>query len=174
MFGSFLNMPLRSRQFLKSKQQVSLKINKRLLQPFLKDFFMISLWEYSFHHFSWIRIPDFFLILAFFMRYLTLSTITSFCLFYPLHRNQSYENPINLLSAIKNCASHWKTILKCMRHQSNTRCWKIFQKQPFRCVLGKRCSENRQQIYRRTPMPKCDFNKVASAWVFSCKFAAYF
>ena len=39
-----------------------------------------------------------------------------------------------------------------------------------------------QQIYRRTPMPKCDFNKVAkqlywnhfSAWVFSCKFAAYF
>ena len=39
-----------------------------------------------------------------------------------------------------------------------------------------------QQIYRRTPMPKCDFNKVAkqlywnrtSAWVFSRKFAAYF
>ena len=37
-----------------------------------------------------------------------------------------------------------------------------------------------QQIYRRTPTPKCDFNKVAllkshlSAWVFSCKFAAYF
>ena len=39
-----------------------------------------------------------------------------------------------------------------------------------------------QQIYRRTPIPKCDFNKVAlqlywndtSAWVFSWKFAAYF
>ena len=30
-----------------------------------------------------------------------------------------------------------------------------------RCVLKKRCSENMQQIYRRTPMPKCDFNKVA-------------
>ena len=32
-------------------------------------------------------------------------------------------------------------------------------------------------IYRRTPLPKCDFNKVANltlAWVFSCKFAAYF
>ena len=48
--------------------------------------------------------------------------------------------------------------------------------------LEKRCSENMQQIYRRTPVPKCDFNKVAlqlysnhtSAWVFSCKFAAYF
>ena len=56
------------------------------------------------------------------------------------------------------------------------------QKQPSRCVPRKRCSENMQQIYRRTPMPKCDFNKVAkqlywnctSAWVFSCKFAAYF
>ena len=43
------------------------------------------------------------------------------------------------------------------------------------------CSANMQQIYRRTPMQKCDFRKVAnqlywnhtSAWVFSCKFAAY-
>ena len=39
-----------------------------------------------------------------------------------------------------------------------------------------------QQIYRRTTMSKWDFNKVALqlywnhtlAWVFSCKFAAYF
>ena len=57
----------------------------------------------------------------------------------------------------------------------------IFSKQPFRGVFIKRCSENMQQVYRRTPMPKCDFNKVAkqpywnhtSAWVF-CKLAAYF
>ena len=28
-------------------------------------------------------------------------------------------------------------------------------------VLSKRCSENMHQIYRRTPIPKCDFNKVA-------------
>ena len=56
------------------------------------------------------------------------------------------------------------------------------QKQPFRGVLSKRCSENVQQICSRTPMPKCDLNKVALqlywnhtlAWVFSCKFAAYF
>ena len=34
------------------------------------------------------------------------------------------------------------------------------QKQPPRGVPRKRCSENIQQIYRRTPMPKCDFNKV--------------
>ena len=31
-----------------------------------------------------------------------------------------------------------------------------------------------QQICKRTPMPKYDFNKVAMAWVLSCKFAAYF
>ena len=34
-----------------------------------------------------------------------------------------------------------------------------FQKQPSRGVLNKSCSENMQQIYRRTPMLKCDFNK---------------
>ena len=28
-------------------------------------------------------------------------------------------------------------------------------------VLRKSCSEKMQQIYRRAPMPKCDFNKVA-------------
>ena len=56
------------------------------------------------------------------------------------------------------------------------------QKQPVRSVLRKRCSENMQQIYRRTLMWKCDFNKVASqsywnrasAYVFSGKFSAYF
>ena len=37
----------------------------------------------------------------------------------------------------------------------------LLQKQPLKGVLEKRCSENMQQIYRRTPMPKCDFNKVA-------------
>ena len=36
-----------------------------------------------------------------------------------------------------------------------------FQKQSSRGVLKKRCAENMQQICRRTPMPKCDFNKVA-------------
>ena len=40
-----------------------------------------------------------------------------------------------------------------------------FQKQPPRGVLRKRCSENMQQIYRRTSMPKCDFNKVASNFI---------
>ena len=35
------------------------------------------------------------------------------------------------------------------------------QKNPPRGVPSKRCSENMQQIYRRTSMLKCDFNKVA-------------
>ena len=56
------------------------------------------------------------------------------------------------------------------------------QKQPFRGVLSTRCSENMQQIYTRIPVLTYDFKKVAkqlywnhtSAWVFSCKFAAYF
>ena len=34
------------------------------------------------------------------------------------------------------------------------------QKQPSNDVLWKRCSENMPQIYRRSLMPKCDFNKV--------------
>ena len=38
---------------------------------------------------------------------------------------------------------------------------KCFQKQPFAGVLSKQCSENMRQIYRRKPMPKCYFNKVA-------------
>ena len=35
------------------------------------------------------------------------------------------------------------------------------QKQLFVGVLMKRCSENMLQIYKRTSMAKCDFNKVA-------------
>ena len=35
------------------------------------------------------------------------------------------------------------------------------QKQPPRAVRKKSCSENTQQVYTRTPMPKSDFNKFA-------------
>ena len=34
------------------------------------------------------------------------------------------------------------------------------QKQSSRGVLSKRCSENMQQVYRKTPMSRCDFNRV--------------
>ena len=42
------------------------------------------------------------------------------------------------------------------------------QKQPFKDILKKRCSENMLQIYRRTPMLKCDFNKVAKQLRYVC------
>ena len=56
------------------------------------------------------------------------------------------------------------------------------QKQSSRGALRKRCSKYMQQIYRRTPMPKCEFKKVGeqlywnrtSAWMLSRNFAAYF
>ena len=38
----------------------------------------------------------------------------------------------------------------------------LLPEEPSRGVLRKRCSENVQQIYKRTLTPKCDFNKVAS------------
>ena len=41
-------------------------------------------------------------------------------------------------------------------------------------LVKKRCSENMEQIYRRTCMSKYDFNNHISAWLFSCKFAPYF
>ena len=47
----------------------------------------------------------------------------------------------------------------------------LIQKQPPRGTTWKRCSENMQQIYRRTPMSKCDFNKVAlQDWKMLCNF----
>ena len=42
------------------------------------------------------------------------------------------------------------------------------QKQRSRGIVKKRRSENIQQNYRRKPMPKCGFNKVAlntSGWL---------
>ena len=58
----------------------------------------------------------------------------------------------------------------------------VFQEQHSTGVLRKRCYENVHQMYRRKPISKSNFNKVAlqlywsrtSIWVFSCKFAAYF
>ena len=43
--------------------------------------------------------------------------------------------------------------------------WKVerrkdVQKQPPIGAPRKRCSKNMQQIYRKTPMPRCNFNKV--------------
>ena len=50
----------------------------------------------------------------------------------------------------------------------------IYSVEPFRAVLRKRCSENMHQIYRRTPMSKCDFNKVAKRLVIGLGLEKYF
>ena len=46
-------------------------------------------------------------------------------------------------------------------HEITQNMYRVIQKQPPRGVPRKRFSETIQQIYRGTPMPKCDFNKVA-------------
>ena len=46
----------------------------------------------------------------------------------------------------------------------------MLQKRPFRGVIRKSCSENMQQIYRRTHMPKYGFNKVAFATLLKSHF----
>ena len=43
-----------------------------------------------------------------------------------------------------------------------------YRSSPSRGVLVKICSENMQQIYKKTPMP-CDFNKVAKQTSFPKK-----
>ena len=53
------------------------------------------------------------------------------------------------------CYDVWCFFFKLIRRNA-------LQKQPPRGVLKKKCSENMLQIYKRTPMPKCDFNKVAA------------
>ena len=44
------------------------------------------------------------------------------------------------------------------------------QKHSHRGVLRKTCSENMQQIYRRTPMPKCDFCNFIEITILLCNF----
>ena len=62
---------------------------------------------------------------------------------------------------------YWRVIDIQLTYHFPTSLWrermlnKNNKKQLSKGVPGKRCSENMQQIYRRTTMWKCDFNKVA-------------
>ena len=66
----------------------------------------------------------------------------------------SHKNSLALMGHHTCRSSH----RMCSVKKDNLKC---FQKQPFAGVLSKQYSENLQQIYRRTLMPKCYFNKVA-------------
>ena len=59
-------------------------------------------------------------------------------------------------------------IIKRLIAKKKTR--KFSQKQLSRGAPGTRCSGNMQQIYRRTPMSKCDFDKVAKATLLKSHF----
>ena len=80
---------------------------------------------------------------------------------------ENSENECN----IKNITTYGTERLKTYFNFS-----RFIQKQPSTGAFIKKCPENMQQIYRRTPMPKGDFQKVVlqiywnhtSAWMFSC------
>ena len=74
-----------------------------------------------------------------------------------------------------------------IRHFNSTSEWDLILKKGAEAafqggVLRKRCPENMHQIYRRTPIPKCNVKKITKqlylnqtlASAFSCKFGAYF
>ena len=98
-------------------------------------------------------------------------------LFDPSHQNLEWQSPPKNVLIIKKpsdsqVTEKFKIIAKWLievkldiaRSKISTNKDHIknsIQKQLFREVLRKGCSENIQQIYRRTPMRKCDFNKVA-------------
>ena len=82
-------------------------------------------------------------------------------------RKQKTENRKQICTVVSVNTNKKKTLVVLELQGCNV------QMQPSRGVLKERCSENMQQIYRKTPMPKCDWNHT-SAYVFSCKFAAYF
>ena len=63
----------------------------------------------------------------------------------------------------RDCCMKWVNSvqgIKQTQNNSNSGLTNI-QKQPSWGVLRERCSDNMQQINRRTPMPKYDFNNVA-------------
>ena len=66
-------------------------------------------------------------------------------------------------SIVKHLAVINNGIFYCLFRCANIDMMLSVQKQPSGGILRKRCSENMQQIYWRTPMLKCDFNKVAKA-----------
>ena len=63
---------------------------------------------------------------------------------------------------IFNKMNHWSVQAAIFTSRIQSKYWEMqsrknsIQKQPPRGVLKKRCSEDMQQIYRRSPMPKCE------------------
>ena len=63
---------------------------------------------------------------------------------------------------LKVFSSNYRTSWHTKLYSTTTKITLLkIQKQPYRGVLKRRCSESMQQVYKRTPMPGYDFNKVA-------------
>ena len=62
---------------------------------------------------------------------------------------------------MKNLKKKSNSQLSLLRYPLSARTINKIQKQPISFVLGKRCSENMEQMYRGAPMSKCGINKVA-------------
>ena len=83
---------------------------------------------------------------------------------------------------IFNTHTHTKYIQIMWIHICSVACYKAILLDTGCKLNVLRWSENMQQKYRRTPIPKSDFNKVAKqfysnftlAWMFSCKCAECF
>ena len=76
-------------------------------------------------------------------------------------RKKGKKREKNLASeAVFGRCSIEKVVLKILQNSQGNTC--LRQKQRFIGVPEKRCSENKQEIYWRIPMPKCDlrFNKA--------------
>ena len=57
--------------------------------------------------------------------------------------------------------NEFKVTFNCTMTKAHIHIQNSIQKQPSRGVPRKSCSENMQQIYRKTLFVKCDFNNVA-------------
>ena len=68
---------------------------------------------------------------------------------------------VNITIMLCPCTVITFSVSKSLSNFSVSSARSNYQKQPHRDVPRKRRSENMQQIHRRTPMPKCNFNKVA-------------
>ena len=94
-------------------------------------------------------------------------------------------NTFTLQAKIKECFCYCKRVVKVYWREMSQNVLHVTVLKVSEAAI-QRCSYKKvlwkyAQIYKRAPMPKSDFNKVALllywnctlAWMFSCKFAAY-
>ena len=91
------------------------------------------------------------------------STQVFFCKFCKNFKNTYFEENLRTAASSEDFEifKHIWTFIKLNNQCQLCIINQLVLKQHSRGVFTKRFSENRHQTYRRTPTPKCDFNKVA-------------